>query len=199
MNGMRMNQSVAPTSFITSISRRRANIAVRIVFQISRTAANSRAIDRITVYSPTKPLQLGDDVELLLGEDDVRTRSGSSREAVAQLAQGVDVGAVGRDDLVLRRDVRLGRAARSVAGSPASSALGLGERARRRRSTSQLVDLLRLRGRARSRSRPAGRRLARRVDVDDHLDAALPLRRGGCRSRAASAASARRSAARRPT
>ena len=45
MNGMRMNQSVAPTSFITSISRRRANIAVRIVFQISSTAANSRKPD----------------------------------------------------------------------------------------------------------------------------------------------------------
>ena len=58
MNGTRMNQSVAPTSFITSISRRRANIAVRIVFQISRIAANSRVIDRITVYRPTKPLSL---------------------------------------------------------------------------------------------------------------------------------------------
>ena len=34
MNGMRMNQLVAPTSFITSISRRRANMAVRMVFQI---------------------------------------------------------------------------------------------------------------------------------------------------------------------
>ena len=37
MNGIRMNQSVAPTSFITSISRRRAKIAVRIVFQMSST------------------------------------------------------------------------------------------------------------------------------------------------------------------
>ena len=55
MNGTRMNQSVAPTSFITSISRLRANIAVRIVFQISRMAANSRATDRITVYRPTNP------------------------------------------------------------------------------------------------------------------------------------------------
>ncbi|MEZ5251328.1 MAG: hypothetical protein R2713_19550 [Ilumatobacteraceae bacterium] len=36
-----MNQFVAPTSFITSISRRRANIAVRIVFQMSSTAENS--------------------------------------------------------------------------------------------------------------------------------------------------------------
>ena len=49
-----MNQSVAPTSFITSISRRRANIAVRIVFQISRIAASSSRIDRISVYRPTK-------------------------------------------------------------------------------------------------------------------------------------------------
>ena len=43
MNGRRMNQLVAPTSFITSISRRLANIAVRIVFQIRSTVAASRA------------------------------------------------------------------------------------------------------------------------------------------------------------
>ena len=55
---MRMNQSVAPTSFITSISRLRANMAVRIVFQISNTAAINRAIDKMTVYSPTNPLSL---------------------------------------------------------------------------------------------------------------------------------------------
>ena len=35
MNGTRMNQFVAPTSFITSISRRRANIATRIVLRMS--------------------------------------------------------------------------------------------------------------------------------------------------------------------
>ncbi len=38
MNGTRMNQLVAPTSFITSISRRRANMAVRIVLKIRSTA-----------------------------------------------------------------------------------------------------------------------------------------------------------------
>ena len=32
MNGMRTNQFDAPTSFMTSISRRRANVARRIVF-----------------------------------------------------------------------------------------------------------------------------------------------------------------------
>ena len=42
MNGTRMNQLVAPTSFITSISRRRANIAIRMVLRMSRPAANSR-------------------------------------------------------------------------------------------------------------------------------------------------------------
>ena len=36
MNGTRMNQLVAPTSFITSISRRRANIAMRIELRMSR-------------------------------------------------------------------------------------------------------------------------------------------------------------------
>ena len=43
MNGTRMNQFVAPTSFITSISRRRANIATRIVLRMSRAAATSRS------------------------------------------------------------------------------------------------------------------------------------------------------------
>jgi hypothetical protein len=42
MNGTRMNQLVAPTSFITSISRRRANMAVRMVLRISRLDATSR-------------------------------------------------------------------------------------------------------------------------------------------------------------
>ena len=38
-NGQRMNQSVAPTSFITSTSRRRAYSDSRIVFAISRIEA----------------------------------------------------------------------------------------------------------------------------------------------------------------
>ncbi len=38
---MRMNQLVAPTSFMTSISRRRANIAMRIVLRMSSRAAPS--------------------------------------------------------------------------------------------------------------------------------------------------------------
>ena len=42
MNGPRTNQFVAPTSFITSISRRREKIDRRIVFAISSTDANSR-------------------------------------------------------------------------------------------------------------------------------------------------------------
>ena len=42
MNGTRMNQLVAPTSFITSISRRRANMAMRIVLRINRPAAPRR-------------------------------------------------------------------------------------------------------------------------------------------------------------
>ena len=46
-----MNQFVAPTSFITSISRRRANIAMRIVLRMSRPAAanRNRAVPRMTV------------------------------------------------------------------------------------------------------------------------------------------------------
>ena len=53
-----MNQLVAPTSFITSISRRRANIAVRIVFQISRIEANSSTPDITSVRTPKKLFSL---------------------------------------------------------------------------------------------------------------------------------------------
>ena len=41
MNGSRMNQLVAPTSFITETSRRRAKIAIRIVFRINTPAESS--------------------------------------------------------------------------------------------------------------------------------------------------------------
>ena len=44
MNGPRTNQFVAPTSFITSISRRREKIANRIVFPISSVEETSRTI-----------------------------------------------------------------------------------------------------------------------------------------------------------
>ncbi len=53
-----MNQFVAPTSFITSISRRRANIAVRIVFQISTTATTSSTTDATIVTPRTNPESL---------------------------------------------------------------------------------------------------------------------------------------------
>ena len=46
MNGPRTNQFVAPTSFITSISRRREKIESRIVFAISSVDAMSSTIDR---------------------------------------------------------------------------------------------------------------------------------------------------------
>ena len=39
MNGQRTNQLVAPTSFMTSTSRRRAKMESRIVLPISSTAA----------------------------------------------------------------------------------------------------------------------------------------------------------------
>jgi hypothetical protein len=55
MNGTRMNQLVAPTSFITSISRRRANIAVRMVLRMSMPAATrstTAAIRRADLEEP---------------------------------------------------------------------------------------------------------------------------------------------------
>ena len=47
MNGPRTNQFVAPTSFITSISRRRAKIERRIVFAMSSVEATSSTITAI--------------------------------------------------------------------------------------------------------------------------------------------------------
>ena len=47
MNGPRMNQFVAPTSFITSISRRRAKIERRIVFAIRSVEATTSRMTAI--------------------------------------------------------------------------------------------------------------------------------------------------------
>ena len=41
MNGNRMNQLVAPTSFITDTSRRRAKMAMRMVLRMSTEADSS--------------------------------------------------------------------------------------------------------------------------------------------------------------
>ena len=54
-NGPRMNQFVAPTSFITSISRRRAKIESRMVFAISSVAAIT---SRITAMRKTSEITL---------------------------------------------------------------------------------------------------------------------------------------------
>ena len=63
MNGSRMNQLVAPTSFITETSRRRAKMAMRMVFKMS-TAADSKQHQR---HPHEDPLQDGD--HLLHGVD----------------------------------------------------------------------------------------------------------------------------------
>ena len=47
MNGPRTNQFVAPTSFMTSISRRREKIDSRIVFAIRSTDAPRRTMTTI--------------------------------------------------------------------------------------------------------------------------------------------------------
>ena len=51
MNGTRMNQLVAPTSFITSISRRRANIAIRMVLRIEQAGGEEQ--EAATTKMPT--------------------------------------------------------------------------------------------------------------------------------------------------
>ena len=56
MKGSRMNQLVAPTSFMTDTSRRRAKMAIRIVFKIS-TAGREQQHQR---HRHEDPLQDGD-------------------------------------------------------------------------------------------------------------------------------------------
>ena len=119
MNGMRMNQSVAPTSFITSISRRRANIAVRIVFQISRMAANSRVIDRITVYRPTKPLSLEITSSCSSASTMFDTLGSSRSVSRSWRSVSTSVASVGTTLYCVGMFVSLSSS--SVAGSPASS------------------------------------------------------------------------------
>ena len=70
MNGRRMNQFVAPTSFITSISRRRAYIAVRIVFQISSTVDTRRNTVMINVREPDEVAKAAQHVDLITREHD---------------------------------------------------------------------------------------------------------------------------------
>ena len=54
MNGPRTNQLVAPTSFITSISRRREKIESRIVFAIRSAAEVSRIATAIAKIASTQ-------------------------------------------------------------------------------------------------------------------------------------------------
>ena len=50
MNGSRMNQLLAPTSRMTSISRRRANTAVRIVLKMSNTDTKISATPKMRTH-----------------------------------------------------------------------------------------------------------------------------------------------------
>ena len=77
MNGPRTNQFVAPTSFITSISRRRAKIESRIVFAI-------------------KSVDAGDDVSAIP----------FALNALALLGVGLALGAAG-SGITLRRFLRI--------------------------------------------------------------------------------------------
>jgi hypothetical protein len=55
-NGQRMNQLVAPTSFITSTSRRRANTDRRIVFAINAIEANTSSAASPAPSALTRPV-----------------------------------------------------------------------------------------------------------------------------------------------
>ena len=162
-----MNQLVAPTSFITSISRRRANIAVRIVFQINRTAANSSTPDITYVRTPKNDLSLPSTVDLIRREVD----SQHPRQLAERLANAEQL----FDAVPCRRARRLkydgmlfSRAGTSATRVAGEQLLRLG---RASTSTSQYSTFSMISGRLSQRLLDRGRLvvgLAPFVDVDDH-------------------------------
>ena len=96
MNGTRMNQLVAPTSFITSISRRRANMAVRMVLRMSRVEASSKKTaedEQALVDEVGHALHLLDHVGGGADLEDV----GLLAVVVDQALDGLDAGVLGAD------------------------------------------------------------------------------------------------------
>ena len=135
MNGSRMNQLVAPTSFITSISRRRANIAVRIVFQISRIDGEQQHRRRSRTCARRRTLcSLRRRVDLIGGKGDlVAPRAGPERRRGCSATAGSGVLSTGStakyDGIVVGVEMNFsdsGRRRTASAPGPASS---------RRRST----------------------------------------------------------------
>ncbi len=159
-NGQRMNQSVAPTSFITSTSRRRENSDRRIVFEISRTDATTsstasrpsssfttRVATRIFFVSSLRFLTAS-----IAGSIVVRPPPGVDGASASRELQRV-VRVVGRDAEGVRQRVgaRAARRPRGCAASPPRSACVLGDELRRadvRRSCRRA-------GAGRARRRPA--------------------------------------------
>ena len=170
MNGMRMNQSVAPTSFITSISRRRANIAVRIVFQISSTAGEHERDPQPVVYIPTKLCSLLIRSIWSSASFTLYTPADPRYVAFEAAQEPTSVPSVG-NDLEQGRDVRLVSSWRDV-GSPAStrSASSSEHSTSQYSQTRSMTDLLveRLSMNVQIVGSRAG------VDEHDHLDTALP-------------------------
>ncbi len=96
MNGPRTNQFVAPTSFITSISRRREKIESRIVFAIRSAAEVSRmtiAIEK-TISTPVREVE--DAAGVALAVDD-RVDAGGQRVHEARVELLDVVGVLRRD------------------------------------------------------------------------------------------------------
>ena len=88
MNGPRMNQFVAPTSFITSISRRREKIESRIVFAISIVAATSRIAVAIVKITSITCATWSTRLESCLPVSISATPGGSGREARGDRRRG---------------------------------------------------------------------------------------------------------------
>ena len=98
MNGPRMNQFVAPTSFITSISRRREKIESRIVFAISSVEAIT---SRITAMRKTSEIDLPDRQHAL--RDRARpTMTPSTSPSCLPAGTRLDAWIVGAADLASR-------------------------------------------------------------------------------------------------
>ena len=87
-NGQRMNQSVAPTSFMTSTSRRRAYIESRIVFATSSSEASASSAASRPIVSFTTRV-----AERILSVFSLRSLTSSIEESITVRSPDGDTGA----------------------------------------------------------------------------------------------------------
>ncbi len=122
-----MNQSVAPTSFITSISRRRREDRRSDRVPDQQDGGEQQEDGQQEQAEPEEALQLADQTDLVLRKAHV-VDAGELRELVRHLPEEVDIGALGRHRFELSEDGVLGEQVADT-GFAGEDPVGLGERA----------------------------------------------------------------------